>query len=185
MIQRGKRDQDGSALIARQLGKKIYVAGDQKILGYDHHRITKFQQRFQTAACQLEPFFYRLIAIGDPAHGQDSGPPFRTGQFLTQQFRRLFFHHDLSFKIQARRETQIFVGGARITVDTAMFAAAIGIDAGVEADIRAIVVGDDGFGRIGMELSGRRGNLVDLCGLRNQLDRLEAILRIRYRSAAA
>ena len=47
------------------------------------------------------------------------------------------------------------MGGACIAVDTAVLAAPVGVDAGVEAHVRAVVVADDRAGRVGVEVGGR------------------------------
>ena len=67
-----------------------------------------------------------------------------------------------------------------------MFAAAIRIDAGVEADIGTFVVSDDRFGAIGEKLRvGRRYLVAILRRLGHPLDRLETVFRIGRRTAAA
>ena len=78
------------------------------------------------------------------------------------------------------------MGRAGVAVDAPMFAATVSIDAGVKADIRAVVVGNDGLGRIGEKLSvGRRDFVVAVGWLRDPLDGFEAILRIAGRSSTA
>ena len=62
---------------------------------------------------------------------------------------------------------------ARVAVDAAMLTAAVGVDTGVKADVRAVVVSDDRLGTIGekMRMGGR--NLV------------AAFRGLRYRSMAS
>src|SRR5262245_46889105 len=67
-----------------------------------------------------------------------------------------------------------------------MLAAAVGVDARIKADIRAVVVGDDALGRIVEKLcQGRRCLVVVVRQLRDSFDCFEAILGIAGRSSAA
>src|SRR4030095_15109142 len=67
-----------------------------------------------------------------------------------------------------------------------MFAATVSIDAGVKADIRAVVISNDVLGPIGEKLSvGRRDVVVAVGWLRDALDGFKAILRIAGRSTTA
>src|SRR5207253_299783 len=55
---------------------------------------------------------------------------------------------------------EVFVRRAGIAIGAAMLAAAIGIDADLKADVRAVVAGDDGAGDVAEELRVRRGALI-------------------------
>src|SRR6516164_3276713 len=77
------------------------------------------------------------------------------------------------------------MSGAGIAIDAAVLAAAIGIDAGVEADIGAVVVGNDCARRISKELSSRRGAIRFGFRVRFILKQLKTIGRIRRSPAAA
>src|SRR5262245_30250684 len=66
-----------------------------------------------------------------------------------------------------------------------MLAAAVGVDARVKADIRAVVVGNDALGRIVEKLCQGRRCLVVIRQLRDPLDGFEAILGIAGRAPAA
>ena len=49
------------------------------------------------------------------------------------------------------------MGRPRVTIDAAVFATAVGIDARGEADVRAVVARDDRFGQVAVELRWRPG----------------------------
>src|SRR5262245_32884795 len=66
-----------------------------------------------------------------------------------------------------------------------MLAAAVGVDARVKANIRAVVVGNDALGRIVEKLCQGRRCLVVVRQLRDPLDCFEAILGIAGRAPAA
>src|SRR4051794_6818467 len=73
------------------------------------------------------------------------------------------------------------------TVDTAMLASAIRIDAGIEADVRAVVVGQDRSRRVAQKNRTRqRRRLVVILRILvvNVFDALEAVLRIPTGTAA-
>src|SRR5437879_13461141 len=78
------------------------------------------------------------------------------------------------------------MGRTSIAIGAAVFAAAVGIDAGAEADVGAVVAGDDGARGIFQELSLRERRIL-ICyvvGIRLVMKALKAIGRI-MRSAAA
>ena len=73
-----------------------------------------------------------------------------------QQLRRVLLHHNLRLETQARRKAQVFVEGTRITIDAAMLAASIRIDARLKTNVRAVVVSDDRAGAIFEKLRARQ-----------------------------
>src|SRR5262249_19247196 len=89
--------------------------------------------------------------------------PFRGRQLTSQQLGSVFLDEDFRLKIKAGGEAEILVRGPSKTVRAPMFASAIRIDAGVEADVGAIVVGDDGAGVVGEKLRGGGGGFVGWC----------------------
>src|SRR5581483_11633629 len=75
---------------------------------------------------------------------------------MAQQLRRAVFDHDFGFKIQPGRKAEIFVEWPREAVNAPMLAAAVRINAGLEPDVRAVVIVDDGAGIVPVELGARR-----------------------------
>src|SRR5262249_45952735 len=121
----------------------IEVARDQGALGNDPDRVAKLGQHFQAAARELKLALGRLIAIGDAADAQGLWLPLGRSEFLAEQLRGVFLDEDLRLEIEARGKAEVFVRGPGVTVDTAVLAAAIRIDARGEADIRGVVIGDE------------------------------------------
>jgi len=77
-----------------------------------------------------------------------------------------------------------------ITINAAVFAAAIWIEAGGEPDVRAVVAGDDGFAVILEKLCARSLRTATLVivlwvpvGIRFEMDFLEPVRRIIRRAA--
>ena len=71
-----------------------------------------------------------------------------------------------------------------VAINTAMLAAAIGIDARLEADVRALVVSDDAFGTVLEKLRARERVFLGIPILiAFEMDLLEAIRRILCRAA--
>ena len=69
------------------------------------------------------------------------------------------FDQDAGFEIQPRRESEIFMVRPCKTIHAAMLTTPVGIDAGVETDVGAVVGGDNGSGVIFKEFGGRTGIL--------------------------
>ena len=74
--------------------------------------------------------------------------------------------------------------GPREAVNTAMLAAAVGIDAGVETNIRAVVVGYDGAGRVFQELGPRQRILIRIAiSIGFEMESLEPVRRVSSSAA--
>ena len=112
------------------------------ILGYDDHRITKLREHFKTSPRELQLALDRLIRVSDAADGQYLWLPSLRGEFLSQQLRRVFFHQNLRFKVEARRKAKVLVIRPGITVDATVLATAIRIDARFKPNIGTVVVSD-------------------------------------------
>ena len=119
-------------------------------------RIAELGQHLQAAARDAEPALDRLVGIGHAAHHQHLRLPLLRVQLLAQQRRRVFLDQDLRLEVEPRGEAEVLVRGAREAVDAAVLAAAIRIDAGVEADVRTVVRGDDRPRRIAQVDRARR-----------------------------
>src|SRR5437660_10287948 len=76
------------------------------------------------------------------------------------------------------------MGGPRVAIDATVLAAAIRIDAGLETDVRALVVGYDCLAVVAKELRPKKRLLFRIpFGIGFEMDFLEAIRRI-FRCAA-
>src|SRR5438067_1334276 len=139
-------------MMARQFPEQVDVARYQPVLCDDRHWVSEFRQHFEATARDPQLSLDRLVRIGHAAHDKDLRFPFRRGEFLFEQFRRVLFHHDLALEIQPGRQPEIFMGGPRETIDAAMLATAVRIYARLEPDVRAVVPRDDRFRLVAKEL---------------------------------
>ena len=104
--------------------------------------------------------FDRLIAVGDAAHGEHLRLPLAATTAPRNNSGASSFTMIFVSKSRPAEKPEIFVGRPGVAVDAAVLAAAIGIDARVEADVGAVVVGDDALGSIVEKLWwSRPGNL--------------------------
>ncbi len=104
----------------------------------------------------------------------------RRREFFRQQLGRVFFHHDAAFEIESGGESEIFVRWPGVTINAAVLAAAIGIDARFETDIGAVVMCDDRPGEIAV-VNGAAGwpfRVVFVLRIRLYVERLKAVGRI-------
>ena len=68
---------------------------------------------------------------------------------------------------------------SRVAVDATVFATAIGIDAGLEADVRTVVVRDNRAGAIAEKLGARQGIVLRVpIRIRLDMNFLEAVRRV-------
>src|SRR5258708_31054494 len=74
--------------------------------------------------------------------------------------------------------------GPGVAVDAAMLAAAVGVDTRVEADVRTLIISDDGARAVFEELGARQGILFRVpIGIGFEMDFLEAVGRVAGRPA--
>lgn len=102
-----------------QRREQIDVALDQCVLGDQRERMLGFQHHFDQLARQLELAFDRLVRIGVDAQRDRLRHVTRLRQFLAQQLRRIGIGEQLGLEIQARRQIQIGMRGARKAVRAA------------------------------------------------------------------
>ena len=175
-----------------QLSQHVDVSRHQPVLGDDGDRLVELGQDGQTASGQLQLPLEWLIRVGHSAQTQHPRLPLWRRQRLPQQIRRVLLHEDLRLEIQTGRVAQELVGRPRVAVNTAMFTSSIGIDAHLEPDIRAVVLGDDRARPVGQVLGswpaqGREIVLVllHLVELELVMGRLEAVGRVVPRPATS
>ena len=128
-----------------EFAEQVDIARDQAILGNDSDRVAKPREHFQASSGNPQPPFDRLIRIGYAAHGDHLGIPFSRGELVVQQLRRVHFYHNSRFKIRARRKPKVFVRRTRVTINAAVFAAAIRIEARLKANVGTVVARDNGL----------------------------------------
>ena len=134
-----------------ELLQQVDVARHQRVLGDDADRLAALGRDFEAAARELELALGRLVAIGDAGEGDRLRPPARPGEPLAQQLRGAVLHQHLGLEIEAGAEAQVFVIRPGVAVAAAVGAAAVRIDAVAEADVRAVVLGDDRLRLVGAD----------------------------------
>ena len=133
---------------------------------------------------EFQPPLDRLIAVGHAAHRDDLRLPLGRGEFLAQQLGRVFLDHDARLEIQAGGEAEILVRGPRVAVDAAVLAAAIRIDAELEADVRAVVAVENRAAMVAEELRRRQRVFLRIpIHVALEMNLLEAVGRIAGRAA--
>jgi hypothetical protein len=137
------REEDRDGCFAREGDEQIEVASNQSRLRDDADRIAKLQTDLQTFSRQLVMRFERQVGVGREGEDEFIAFPGGAHQLFSQQLRRVNLDNDLPFKVGARAEAEILVRGAREAVSAGMRAAAIDVDAVVEANVRAVVPVDD------------------------------------------
>src|SRR5712691_6191070 len=171
--------------MARQLRKEINITSDEDVLGHNRDRISELGENFQTAAGDLQFPFDWLIAIGDAANRDDLRLPFARGQFFAEKPGSILFDHDFRLEIQPGGKTKIFMKRPLIAIDAPMLTAAVRIDAGFKPDIRTVIVGDDGGGRVLEEVgAGQRVPIWIPIRIRFEVNLFEAIGRVAAGAAS-
>ena len=137
---------------------------------------------------QPEPPLDGLIRVGDAAEGEHPRLPPRRHQLPPQELGHVVLDEDLGLEIQARRVAQELMGRPRIAINAAVFTAAVRIDADLEADVGAVVPGDDAPRPVGDELGRRPAQAVeivvvvlDLLELEQVVAALESVGRVERR----
>jgi hypothetical protein len=163
VVREGDRERDAGAAAARQTRQELDVAAHERALGDDADRVAEFVAHLETGACQAVGRLQRLIAIRD-AGERDRNPasvPAATGELPAQERGRVGLHHDLRVEIRARAEVEELVRGPRVAVSAGVLAAAVGIEAELEADVGAVVGGEDRVGLFLEDLDRDRRRLLE------------------------
>ena len=193
-VQRRQREHHVHRAMLREIAQMIEVARDEGVLGDQSHRLTEVGEHGEAAARDLQLSLDRLVTIRHPAAGERGRHPRLLRQLRLEQFGRTFLHEQPRLKINPRVVAEVFVVGPRVAVGAAMLAAAVGIEAVGEADVRTVVRGDERFRIVAEELGAKASRLeigIDLRDLFPRpvvaLDReaLEAVRRTLDRAATA
>ncbi|MNY01992.1 hypothetical protein D3C86_1345460 [compost metagenome] len=123
--------------------QNVDIPLDQRRFGDDGDGMIGFGQHFQYLPHDAPFALNRLIRVGIGANGDHPWLVARFRQFPFQQLCRIRLGEELRFEIQTGRKSHIAVCRSCETIDTAMFAAAIGIDGAVERDVGRFIAGDD------------------------------------------
>jgi hypothetical protein len=158
-IEGGEGDEDGGGLNPGQFAEEIDVAGDEVVLGDNGDGVAELREDFEATAGDLEFSLDGLVGIGHPAADEGFGLPAGAIEFAGEEFGSVFFDHEAGFEIETGVEPEVFVVGTGVTVGATVFAASIGIEAGLHGDIGAGVGGDDGPGVVPVAVGAGGGGL--------------------------
>ena len=147
-IKRGHSDRGRDALPARELGQEIAVACDEEVFRDEADRIAKLEKHLEALAHEAEMTLGGLVAVGDAAADDNLRLPPGRGEFVAQQPGGAELDEDFGLEIKAAVPAEVVMVGTRVTVGAAVFAAAIGVQAGRERNVGAVVVSENGFARI-------------------------------------
>ena len=176
---RSCRASSASRSRSRAISADLVVIGD---------RVPGFEQHFEDGAHDPVLALRRLVGIGIGTDGDGLDAVARRPEFAAQLRRGVGLDEDFLLEIESGRQAEIGVGRPGIAIGAAVLAATIGIDRTVEADIGAVVAGNDRLGRLDMLVRRERGQR--LLGFPAVVDRLagvalEAAGRIGLGPAAA
>jgi len=145
-------------------------------------------QHFEAAAREAQLPLHGLPRVGDARDADHLWPPARPEQLRAQELGQLVLHGDLGLEVEPRREAEVLVRGPRVAVDAAVLAAAVRVDADVEADVGTVVVGERRARGVAQELRARVGRKLvrePLVGVRRERRALEAVRGCGLRAPAA
>ena len=142
-IERGDREIDRDGAVKRQLAQPVDVADDEGVLGDEDRGIAELGEHREAASRDAELALDRLIHVGDAGQTQHLRLPAARRERFAQQLGRALLHQDARLEVEPGGESEVLVGRARVAVDAAVLAPAVGVQAGVEAHVGTVVVGDD------------------------------------------
>ena len=154
-IERRDRQVNRCRLVPGEIGQEVFVAGDKMVLGDDHDRVAVLGEHLQARSGQAQFSLGGLVAVGHAAQGHHARLPAAVFQFAAQQFGCVLLDHDLGLEILPGAVAQELVRGPGVTVDAAVLATTVRVERGVEADVRAVVMREDGLCRVGEQLRQR------------------------------
>jgi len=103
-----------------------------------------FEQDFEDRARDAQPALHRLVWVGVRAEHDRPAAVRGPRELGAQQRGGVGLVRQLRLEIETRREAEVRVARARVTIDAAVFAATIRIDARLKADVGAVICCDDG-----------------------------------------
>lgn len=106
-------------VLFRQWGEQVDIALDEGVLGDERERVLGFQHHLDQLAGEFELAFYRLVGVGVDAQGDRLRGVGGPREFLAQQLRRVGLGKQLGFEVQAGRQIEEGVRGAREAVRAA------------------------------------------------------------------
>jgi hypothetical protein len=132
-------DVDGDGVHFGERPEEVEVPRDERVLRHDRDRVQELREDLDAPPRDLELPFEGLVGIRHAREGDDLGLPSRRRELLAKQLRGALLHQDLGLEVEAGGVAEVLVGRPRIAVGAAVFAPAIGVQARVEGNVRAVV----------------------------------------------
>src|SRR5262245_53250673 len=156
------------------------------VLGNDQYGVAKLPEHLEAGARQSEPALDRLIGVGDAGERNHLRLPGLSRQLLAQQRRGIALDQDLGLEVEARREAEGLVCGARETIGASMLATSIRIEAVLEPHVWALIACEDRARSVREELGPRPRRLAfERFGVGLEDEPVEAVRRVDRRTPSA
>ena len=158
-IERRHGDRHLDEAAACHAGEDVKIARDERGLGDDADGMVGAVQNLQHRAGYSVLALDRLIGIGDGAQGDEFRHIARIAELPLQQLGGVDLGVKLGLEIEPGGVAKVAMRRPGKAVDAAVLAAAIGIDGLLEADVRAVVAGDDALGHLAIYVGLERRKL--------------------------
>ena len=143
----------------RQPREQIEVTQNEGRFGDDRDGVVGAIEHFEDGTREPMLALDRLIGVGDGTERDDLGNIARSTQFAFEQCGGVDLGVEFGFEIEAGGMAKIAMRGTREAIDAAVLATPIGVDRLLEADVGAVVTGDDALGRLAVNLGLERGKV--------------------------
>ena len=124
--------------------QQIQVPLHQPRLGDNGQRVAALPQDLNDRPGDAQFALHRLVRVGVGPHGDGLAHIAGLAQRGPQQFGGIGLGEQLGLKIQTRGKVQVSMGGPGVAIRATMLAPPVGVDGGLEGDVRGLVPGDDG-----------------------------------------
>jgi hypothetical protein len=145
-IERGHGDGDLDEVPGGHSGEDVDIAHHQGRLGNDADRMAGAVEHLEDGPGYEVLALDRLVGVGDRAKRNVFRHVARVAELLLQQRGGVDLGVQLGLEIEAGGVAQIAVRWAGEAIDAAVLAAAVGVDRLIEADVRAVIAGNDALG---------------------------------------
>ena len=179
-VERGDRDIHRGQAFLRHRRDQVEVAFDAGRFGDQRKRMGMVAQYLDDRARDAQTPLGGLVGVGGRADVQQKRLIAGLPQGVAQALGSVDLGDDARLEVEPRRHVQVAVRRPRKTVDAAVFAAPVGVDRQVEADVGRIVARQDGLGLLLDNLRCRSQRLL----LRGLLQRSPAVVEGLSRIAA-
>lgn len=161
-VERGDGEPDADQVALGEALQEVDILHNSSRLGDDGAGVLEAFEDFEHGAGEAERALDGLVGVGVGAECEGGGLVAGLSELLFEEGGDIGLVDEAGFEIEAGGVAEEGVAGAGVAIDAAVFAAAIGVDRAIEADVRAVVPGDRGAGVIAFEGGGqgRKGEFV-------------------------